>query len=69
VTEFKAKCLEIIREVQEENVSYSITKHDKIVAEVHPISTKNDNTNLLMGSVIFESDLISPTGEIWESDS
>jgi prevent-host-death family protein len=69
VTEFKAKCLEIIREVQEDSVSYTITKHNKVVAEVHPPVQDELTTNPLKGSVVFEGDLLSPINESWESDS
>jgi len=67
VTEFKSKCLEILREVQEEQVTYVITKHNKVVAEVSP-SKAQDSDNPLQNSVLFESDLISPIDETWGSD-
>lgn len=67
VTEFKSKCLEILREVQEEQVTYVITKHNKVVAEVSP-SKAQASENPLKNSVLFETDIISPIDETWESD-
>jgi len=67
VTEFKAKCLEILREVQEDQVTYIITKHSKIVAEVGP-SKSDTSSSPLKNSIIFETDLISPIDVVWEGD-
>jgi antitoxin (DNA-binding transcriptional repressor) of toxin-antitoxin stability system len=67
VTEFKAKCLEILREVQEEQVTYLITKHNKVVAEVGP-SNPETSSYSLKNSIIYETDLISPIDEDWEGD-
>lgn len=37
VTEFKQRCLEIIRGVEENGRSVSITRRGKVVARLHPI--------------------------------
>lgn len=68
VTEFKAKCLEILREVNEDHVSYIITKHNKVVAEVNPPQSV-DQENPLKGTILYEGDLISSVEENWEADS
>jgi len=68
VTEFKAKCLEILREVQEEQVTYLITKHNKVVAEVGP-SKPETSSDPLKNSIIYETDLISPIDDVWEGDA
>jgi len=68
VTEFKAKCLEILREVNEDHVSYSITKHKKVVAEVHPPQA-DDQGFPLKNSILFEGDLISSVDDEWEEDA
>lgn len=60
VTEFKARCLEILRELNEDHVSYTITKHKRIVAEIVPPSTSSD-VNPLENSILYENDIISPT--------
>ena len=68
VTEFKARCLEILREVNEDHVSYTITKHKRIVAEIVPPSTSSD-VNPLENSILYENDIISPIGDDWEVES
>lgn len=68
ITEFKARCLEIIREVQDEAVTYSVTKHDKVVAEVQKPVTEPSETHPLKGSILFEDDLTQPVDESWEVD-
>ncbi len=69
VTEFKAKCLEILRHVNEEQVSYTITKHDKIVAEVNPPQPYDQSQgNPLKSSIVYEGDLISPVEDHWEAE-
>lgn len=68
VTEFKAKCLEILREVNEDQVSYTITKHKKVVAEIIPPS-RSSEINPLQNSILYEGDIISPTGDDWEAES
>jgi prevent-host-death family protein len=69
ITEFKARCLEIIREVQEDAVSYTITKHDKVVAEVRKPVTGASGENPLKNSILFEDDLTRPLNESWEADA
>ncbi|MCC5927118.1 MAG: type II toxin-antitoxin system prevent-host-death family antitoxin [Bacteroidetes bacterium] len=69
VTEFKAHCLEIIREVQEEAVSYAITKHNKVVAELNKPAESEKTENKLKNSIIYEGDLISPIEDEWEANA
>lgn len=38
VTEFKHRCLEIVRRVEESGEAVSITRHGKIVAQLEPSS-------------------------------
>ncbi|MCH8494431.1 MAG: type II toxin-antitoxin system Phd/YefM family antitoxin [Balneolales bacterium] len=68
ITEFKARCLEIIREVQEDAVSYTVTKHDKVVAEVSKPTADLSGINPLKDSILHEDDLVSPIDETWEAD-
>lgn len=68
VSEFKAKCLDIIREVQEENVSYTITKHRKVVAQVNPLTPPDTNENPLKDAILFMGDVVSPIDVEWEAD-
>ena len=41
VTEFKHRCLEIIRRVEETGRAVAITRRGKVVARLHPSSTAN----------------------------
>ena len=66
ITEFKAKCLDIVRRVHDEEVSYTITKRDKIVATLQPVEKTHEKENPLKGSIVQEGDLISPIDETWE---
>lgn len=66
VTEFKAKCLDVVRKVHDEDVSYTITKRNEIVATLQPIKKTQEKENPLKGSVVHEGDLISPIEETWQ---
>lgn len=67
-TEFKAKCLALLDQVAEKQVTYVVTKRGRTVAKLVPV---NEGMELksLKGSVIFltdnEQDLFS-TGEAWD---
>ena len=66
VTQFKAKCLDIVRQVHEEEISYTITKRNEIVAILQPVKKAHEQENRLKGSVVHEGDLISPIEEPWQ---
>jgi len=66
ITEFKAKCLSYIREVNEKGMHIIITKHGKTIAEVQPPARKNE-VNPLKGSVLMQKDIISPVETEWEA--
>lgn len=58
-TEFKTRCLALLREVAENHETLIVTKHGKPVARVLPYSAPSD-VNPLKDSVLFETDLVSP---------
>jgi prevent-host-death family protein len=60
--EFKAKCLAILDEVAETNGEFVVTKRGKPVARVVPV--RKDTPVDLSQSVLFEGDVLSPTG-VW----
>lgn len=68
VTDFKAHCLEILREVHDEGVQYTVTKHNKSIAQVLPPPKTGNEENPLRGSVLFEDDIVSPIDEAWEAE-
>jgi prevent-host-death family protein len=67
VTDFKAHCLEILREVHDDGVQYTVTKHNKVIAQVMPPPKPGSEVNPLKDSVLFEDDIISPVDDAWEA--
>lgn len=58
---FKAKCLQIMDEVNEKHISIIITKHGVPVAKLTPIEdTPVDFFGCLKGTVTIKKDIISP---------
>lgn len=66
--EFKAKCLELMDQVQEHLREIVITKHGKPVAKLVPVTpaTSTPAFGALKGSVLWYGDLISPIDAEWE---
>ncbi len=64
--EFKAKCLSMIDEVAETGAAYVITKRGKPMARLVPLAEQEPAD--LLGSVLFEDDLVSPIGEPWDAE-
>lgn len=68
--QFKAKCLQLMDEVMEKNISITITKHGKAVAKLVPIENKPSESSFgcLKGSVTIVGDIISPIDVAWEAN-
>ena len=67
-TEFKAKCLAMLDNVQRTREPVEITRHGKPVARIVPVTKDaGDFVNPLKGSIRFEKDLVAPTGETWDA--
>ncbi|HEX3456676.1 MAG TPA: type II toxin-antitoxin system prevent-host-death family antitoxin [Candidatus Baltobacteraceae bacterium] len=67
--DFKARCLEIMDEVERFGTEVVITKHRKPVARLVPV--RNEEAAFcgsLEGMVLKEGDVTSPVGIPWESD-
>lgn len=64
-SEFKAKCLSILDEVQKTKRSVRITKFGKPVAELNPIPPveRKDLFGFMKGSVEILGDIISPASD------
>ena len=68
--EFKARCLEIMDEVQRLGVTVTITKHRKAVAKLVPATAREGTfCGSLKGLVIEHGDLVSPIDVTWEADA
>jgi prevent-host-death family protein len=63
ISEFKAKCLALLEQVQKTKVPIRITRRGKPIAEVVPPSPKTDRANWLgsmAGTAEILGDIISP---------
>lgn len=68
--EFKAKCLQIMDEVDEKHISFVITKHGKPVARLVPIDKRPRTAfGCLKNTVSIQEDIIAPIDARWEADS
>lgn len=67
--QFKARCLEIMDEVQRSGVEVTITKHRKPVARLVPVEReKRGLWGSLAGRILWMGDVISPIDEVWTAD-
>jgi prevent-host-death family protein len=67
-SEFKAKCLAVLDEVERTRQSVVITKRGKPVAEVVPhTAKKRELWGLLKDELFIEGDIISPIDVEWEA--
>jgi prevent-host-death family protein len=67
--EFKAKCLKLLDEVQQQRRQIVITKRGKPVARLMPlVEDLPDIFGRMKGTVEILGDIVSPTGEIWNAD-
>ncbi len=67
--EFKARCLELMNEVERLGTEIVITKHRKPVARLVPArSASAQFYGCLKGAVIEEGDIVSPIDVEWTAD-
>lgn len=68
--EFKAKCLQLMDEVQEKRQPLVITKRGKPVAKLVPVDdTPPKLFGALKGTVQICGDIVAPIDEVWEADA
>lgn len=69
--QFKAKCLQLMDDVQKHHEEIIITKFGKPVAKLVPLERKPAKSiyGFLKGSVTIQGDIVKPTGEKWEADA
>lgn len=65
--EFKAKCLAVLDDVQRTGRSVVVTKRGRPVAQVVPLASSPSRS--LHGSLLYESDLLSPIDVEWDARS
>ncbi len=67
--EFKAKCLDLMDQVQEKHMELTITKHGKPVAKLVPCEASVPPLfGMLKGTVTYHGDIVGSTGEVWNAD-
>jgi prevent-host-death family protein len=67
--EFKAKCLKLLDEVQQQHRQITITKRGKPVARLVPLAAEvPDIFGRMKGTGEILGDIVSSTGEIWNAD-
>jgi len=66
VSEFKAKCLSVLQDVNKQKKRVIITKRGKPIAEVIPHDAEEEDIPL-EDTIVFMGDIVSPVGEEdWE---
>ncbi len=65
--EFKAKCLALLDEVALTGRALVVTKRGKPVAKVTPLDDAEPPD--LRGSVLWETDILSPIEETWDAET
>ncbi|MBI2504539.1 MAG: type II toxin-antitoxin system prevent-host-death family antitoxin [Candidatus Latescibacteria bacterium] len=70
LSQFKAKCLEIMDKIQKTHEEVVITKRGKPVAKLIPIGEQASKSPMgfLKGTVVIKGDIVEPLGEVWEAD-
>jgi prevent-host-death family protein len=70
VTEFKAKCLHLLAEVELIRKELVVTKRGKPVARILPPEEEKKRPifGWMKGKIKILGDIVEPTGERWEAD-
>ena len=67
-SEFKAKCLALMDEVERTGQSVVITKNGKPIAELSPYKQRKRNARgILKGRLVVTGDIISPIDVEWKA--
>jgi prevent-host-death family protein len=67
--EFKAKCLNLMDQVDEQRIAITITKHGVPVAKLVPIEKESfDIFGCLKNNLTINADIIEPIDEQWDAD-
>lgn len=64
---FKAKCLDLMDQVNEKHITITITKHGKAVAKLVPIDESPlDSFGCLKNIITINADITQPIEDEWE---
>jgi len=64
--QFKARCLALLDEVERSGAPLEVTKRGRPVARIVPAPVKKVRS--LLGSIVREKDVVSPTRERWNAE-
>jgi prevent-host-death family protein len=68
--EFKAKCLQVLDEVQRLRMQVVITKHGKPVAKLVPLDEHAESfVGSMQGTMDILGDIVAPVDVKWEADA
>ena len=69
VSEFKARCLSVLKEMNETNETVTVTRHGKPYAEIRPaVKSLDDVLSRLRDSGRVMGDIVAPLDVKWEAD-
>ena len=72
ISEFKAKCLSLLEEVDKTKATLRVTKRGKVIADVVPVSPETEHSDWLGSmskSMEITGDVVSPVIEIAEIEA
>jgi prevent-host-death family protein len=67
--EFKAKCLQILDEVNRSREPVTVTKRGKPVARIVSVSQKKSAFASMADTVLMETDIVSPVDDPWDAET
>lgn len=67
--EFARRGVAIVHDVAQSRESLTIMEEGKAIAVLLPCSEHHNSTQSLLGTIAFQSDIISPVEEDWKADS
>jgi len=68
VAQFKAHCLQLFEELRSKHEHFVVTKRGEPIAEIIPFRHHSQKERSeLLGSILFEKDIISPLEESWDA--
>jgi prevent-host-death family protein len=67
---FKAKCLKLMDKVQKTKKRIIITKRNKPIAQLIPVSEKKNQSlfGIMKGTIHLLGDIMSPINEAWDAN-
>jgi antitoxin (DNA-binding transcriptional repressor) of toxin-antitoxin stability system len=69
ITEFKAKCLSLFRDVESQHEAIAIEKRGKIIAQIIPVSNSaNGGYGCMKDTVMIKGDITAPIDAEWEAN-